>query len=98
MHAVRKLSCQVALLPTIDARIYIDWLIQLFAESTARILILDLVSPTIFVISVVVITVILINDLFLPVPMVLLERAIFAQASSWLEWRALFIIHVLVNR
>lgn len=74
MHAVGELlPCQVVLLL---ALIYIILLIQLLAKPTARILNIDFVLPIIFVISVVVITPVLINDLLLFVPLVLLERAI----------------------
>ena len=74
MHAVGELlPCQVVLLL---ALIYIILLIQLLAKPTARIFNIDLVLPIIFVISVVVITPVLINDLLLFVPLVLLERAI----------------------
>ena len=52
--------------------------IQFHAKPTARILNIDLDLPIIFVISVVVITPVLIIDLFLLVPLVLLERAILA--------------------
>ena len=74
MHAVGELlPCQVVLLL---ALIYIILLIQLLAKPTARILNIDLVLPIIFVISVVVITPVLINDLLLFVSLVLLKRAI----------------------